>query len=101
MAKTMNDDSKRTRTYGAELAKHIRKRLADLDAATTLEDMRTLPGRCEELSGDRTGQLSVRLTANDRLIFRPNHDPKPVKDDGGLDWTQVTAIEVIEAVDYH
>lgn len=101
LAKAMNNDSKLSQTYGADLAKQIRKRLDDLDAATTLEDMRTLPGRCEELTGDRAGQLSVRVSANDRLIFRPNHDPVPEREKGGLDWTQVTAIEVIEIVDYH
>lgn len=101
LAKAMNSDSKLSQTYGAELAKQIRRRLDDLDAATTLEDMRTLPGRCEELTGDRSGELSVRLSANHRLIFRPNHDPVPERGDGGLDWTQVTAVEVTEVVDYH
>lgn len=101
LAKTMNSDSKLSQTYGADLAKQIRKRLDDLDAAATLDDMRTLPGRCEELAGDRAGGLSVRLTANWRLIFKPDHDPPPTKEDGGLDWIQVTAVEVSEVVDYH
>lgn len=101
LAKVMNSDSKLSQTYGADMAKQIRKRLDDLDAAATLDDMRTLPGRCEELTGDRAGQLSVRVSANDRLIFRPDHDPRPEREDGGLDWTQVTAVEVIEVVDYH
>ena len=101
LAKTMNSDSKLNQTYGADRGKAIRKRLDDLDAAAVLEDMRSLPGRCEELSGDRAGELSVRLTGNWRLIFRPNNDPRPTKDDGGLDWTQVTVIEITEVVDYH
>ena len=101
LARIMNSDSKLSQTYGADMAKQIRKRLDDLDAAATLEDMRSLPGRCEELTGDRSGELSVRLTANYRLIFQTNHDPMPVKADGGLDWTQVTAVEVTEVIDYH
>lgn len=101
LAKVMNNDSQLIRTYGADLAKRIRRRLDELQDAETLGDLRTLPGRCEELTGDRAGQLSVRVSANDRLIFRPNHDPRPEKEDGGLDWTQVTAVEVIEVVDYH
>ncbi|KXK16360.1 MAG: hypothetical protein UZ18_ATM001001336 [Armatimonadetes bacterium OLB18] len=52
LAKVMNSDSKLSQTYGADMAKQIRKRLDDLDAATTLDDLRTLPGRCEELTGD-------------------------------------------------
>lgn len=101
LAKVMNSDSKLNQTFGSDLAKPIRKRLDDLDAAVTLDDMRTLPGRCEELTGNRAGQLSVRVSANHRLIFRPNHKPRPEKEGGGLDWTQVTAVEVIEVVDYH
>ena len=101
LAKSMNSDSRLSQTYGAELAKQIRKRLDDLDAAGNLDDMRTLPGKCEELSGNRLGELSVRLNKNWRLIFKPNHDPKPTKTDGGLDWNQVTAVQITEIVDYH
>ena len=97
----MNSDSKLSQTYGADRGKAIRKRLDDLDAAEVLEDMRSLPGRCEELAGDRAGDLSVRLSGNWRLIFKPINDPKPTKEDGGLDWTQVTAVEITNVVDYH
>lgn len=53
-----------------------------------------------ELVGDRWGQLACSLNGLDRLVFEPGHDPKPLKPDGGLDWTQVTAIVNIEIVDY-
>ena len=79
----------------------MRRRLDDLDAADSLEDMRNVPGKCEELKGDRKGQLSVRLDGGYRLIFVPEHDPIPRKSDGGLDWKRVTAIKVIEVEDYH
>ncbi len=36
-----------------------------------------LPGRCEELSGERAGTFSVRLDKNYRLIFGPAHEPIP------------------------
>lgn len=101
LARSMNTDSKLSQLYGADLAKQIRKRLDDLDAAGNLEDMRTLPGKCEELSGNRAGELSVHLNKNWRLIFKPNHTPKPTKADGGLNWTQVTAVQITEVVDYH
>ena len=28
-------------------------------------------------------------------------DPPPPKKDGGLDWTQITAVTIVEIVDYH
>lgn len=98
LRKDMNDESK---AYGPERTKALQKRLADLDAAEVLEEMRRLPGRCEELSGDRKGQLTVRLNANYRLIFEPADDPPALKEDGGIDWTQVRSIRIIEVVDYH
>lgn len=87
--------------WGPKMAKKLKRRLADLEAATTLEEVRKLPGRCHELSEDRKGQLAMDLVHPVRLLFRPNHDPVPAKPDGGLDWQQVTSIEVLEVCDYH
>lgn len=97
----MNDDARRSRTYGAEQAKKLRLRLADLDAAETLEVMRTTGGQCHELNGDRKGQLAVHLNGNYRLVFEPADDPPAVKEDGGIDWPSVRAIRILEVVDYH
>ncbi|MFP4441147.1 MAG: hypothetical protein ACLFVO_28250 [Chloroflexaceae bacterium] len=36
-----------------------------------------------------------------RLLFVPANDPIPRKDDGGLDWASITAIEIIEVEDTH
>lgn len=36
-----------------------------------------------------------------RLIFTPAHDLLPRRKDGSLDWTLVSAIEVLEIVNYH
>ena len=88
--------------FDARMAEKLQQRLAELDAAETLEIMRTIPGaRCHELSGDRKGQLAVDLVHPRRLIFEPDHDPRPLKPDGGLDWGQVTSIVVLETVNYH
>ena len=87
--------------WGPELAKKLKRRLADLEAANTLEEVRNLPGRCPELREDRKGQLAMDLVHPLRLLFRPNHDPVPAKPDGGLDWQQITGIEVLEVCDYH
>ena len=34
-------------------------------------------------------------------FISPGHDPRPEKEDGGLDWAQVTEIVVEEVIDYH
>lgn len=87
--------------WGDRMAKRLMQRLAELEAAPTLEEMRRLPGRCHELTGDLAGSVAMDLVHPQRLIFRPNHDPPPAKPDGGLDWRQVTKIVIMEVRDYH
>jgi proteic killer suppression protein len=42
-----------------------------LDAASRLTDLRVPPGnRLQALSGDRTGQLSIRVNGQWRIVFR-------------------------------
>jgi len=63
-----------------------RRKLEMLDAATTLGDLRALPGnRLEELVGDRKGQHSIRINDQFRICFI---------------WREGNA-ERVEIVDYH
>ncbi|RQV95360.1 killer suppression protein [bacterium] len=90
------------RKHQGELrAKKIRQRLDDLSAAECLEDMKTLPGRCHELKGDRHKQISLDFDHPWRLIFTPVDDPPVCKPDGGIDWKNVKAIEIIGIEDTH
>jgi proteic killer suppression protein len=57
--------------------------------------------RCHELKGDRKGTLAVDLEHPYRLVFEPANEPVPRKSDGGLDWTNITAIRVLAVEDYH
>jgi toxin HigB-1 len=62
------------------------RKLAQLDAAHTLEFLRSPPGnRLERLTGDRAGQYSIRVNDQYRLCFR---------------WTEAGP-EDVEIVDYH
>src|SRR3954452_14325161 len=94
-------DSKLQREHGKPCAKKLRARLADLEAAGSLAAMRNAPGRCHELDGHRNGQLSIDLAGGMRLILKPEADPPPAKEDGGLSWDGVEAVRVLEIVDYH
>ncbi len=99
-AELFNTEKKLRGQYGAELAKAIMKRLDDLRAARCLEDMRNLPGRWHELTGDRRGCLACNLSANWRLVVRPAGTPN-IRGDSGLNWKEVTAIRILHVVDYH
>ena len=96
-----NETKRLVRAHNNQRAKLIRRRLDDLRAALSLEVMRNWPGRCHELKGDRTGQLSLDLDGPYRLLFRPAHEPPPEKPDGGLDWKQVAAVIIVGVVDTH
>jgi proteic killer suppression protein len=96
-----NNQQLMTQRYGKQGAKRLSQRLADLAAATTLAMMKSLPGNCHELTGDRKGQLAMSLEGGKRLIFEAADEPVPSKDDGGLDWSQVTAIRILGIEDYH
>ncbi|MBW4486505.1 MAG: hypothetical protein KME12_01815 [Trichocoleus desertorum ATA4-8-CV12] len=96
-----NNQNLLEKRHGQNRAKRIRRRLDDLRAATVLEDMRYLPGRCHELKYDRAGQLSLDLDHPYRLIFEPADEPIPTKPDGGLDWTKVTAVTILGIEDTH
>jgi len=62
------------------------RKLAQLDAAQTLEFLRSPPGnRLEKLSGDRQGQWSIRVNDQWRVCFA---------------WTE-HGPTVVEIVDYH
>ena len=87
--------------HGQKRAKRIIQRLSDLKASEVLEDMRYVPGRCHELRGNRAGQFSLDLDHPYRLLFESANDPIPRKSDGGIDWTQVTAIKIIGVEDTH
>ena len=87
---------------GKPMAAKLQQRLFELQAAESLDDVpRVPPPRCHEMTGDLKGKLAVDLVHPYRLVFSPDHDPVPTKDDGGLDWKRVTKILVDEIVDYH
>jgi proteic killer suppression protein len=68
------------------IAKVATRKLTQLDAAQTLEFLRSPPGnRLEVLKGDRKGQFSIRINDQYRLCFR---------------WTAEGPTDV-ELVDYH
>lgn len=58
------------KTKGSPPANVTRRKLAMLDAAARLEDLRVPPGnRLEKLVGGRTGQHSIRINDQYRICF--------------------------------
>lgn len=87
--------------YGKQCGDKLYRRLSDLAAAETLEDVRYLPGKYHELTGDRKGQWACHLCGQFRLVFEPVEDPIPTDEDGHYVWIEIKSIELLEIVDYH
>ena len=90
--------------HGERRARLIMRRMQELRAAQTLGDLwppYSGPGRCHELTGDRAGQLSLDLDHPYRLIFEPDHVPRPERPEGGLDWSRVTSVRILGVEDTH
>jgi proteic killer suppression protein len=87
------------RKLGTSGAKKLRTRLAELEAARCVPDLAA--GRPHPLLKDRHGQYSVDLDGGRRLVFRPTRQPPPVRNDGGIDWQQVTSVTIVFLGDYH
>lgn len=86
---------------GDRRAKLVVTRLNALRDADNLEEVRNLPGRFHELTGNRKGQWSCDLDHPYRLIFVPHENPIPINLHGQNLWTEIKGVEEIELVDYH
>jgi proteic killer suppression protein len=60
-----------SRKFPGDIQDRALRKLRQLDAATTVEDLRNPPGnRLETLRGDRAGQMSIRINDQWRICFR-------------------------------
>jgi len=79
-------NEERVRSFDPRILRTALRKMAQLHAAQTLDDLRIPPGnRLEALKGDRRGQHSIRVNDQWRICF--------VWKDGGAD--------DVELADYH
>ena len=76
-----------SRDYPSDIQRTALRKLLLIDAATSINDLRSPPGnRLEKLSGDRSDQYSIRINDQWRICFV---------------WTEENNAIDIEIVDYH
>jgi toxin HigB-1 len=74
-------------SYPQDIQRTALRKLRIVDAATSINDLRTPPGnRLEKLSGDREGQYSIRINDQWRICF---------------EWTAENNASTVEIIDYH
>lgn len=84
------DPRHRTSRWSPNVMRAFRRRIQQLDAAVTEQDLRALKSlHLEKLKGDRSGTWSIQIDLQYRLILRFE-----TSDDGRV-------VIVVEAVDYH
>lgn len=97
LAKVFNSQKDLRKQYGDRMARTIMMRLAVLKNARTLAKVpATPPERRHRLAGRRKEQYAVDLVHPYRLVFEPTRGTTDAGDAGG-----VTAITIVEVVDYH
>lgn len=97
----VNDDRTLQKEKGKKQADKIRQRLAQLQAAETLEDLRHVAGNYHELTGNRKGQWACDLDQPYRLIFVPQENPVPMNKSGQYLWVEIRGVEIVEITNYH
>src|SRR5690606_15808189 len=101
LLKYANNNREGQKKLGDKRFKLYKKRLDQIKAAKTLEDLRYAPGRFHELKENRKGQWACDLDHPYRLIFTPQENPIPTDDDGKYIWIEISAVEIIKIEDYH
>jgi proteic killer suppression protein len=87
------------RKLGADCARKLRTRLADLAAVSCVTEL--VAGRPHPLKGDRAGEFALDLEGGTQLVFKSDNDPIPLTEDGSIDWSKVTAVCIVFIGNYH
>jgi plasmid maintenance system killer protein len=96
MQQLCSDEQAMRDAWGDEIARKLRLRLTEIEAADSLEDLQRLPQAGCQLHPSIRGRLSVALAGPLRLVFEADDEPLPVGDGGGLDWGRVTCVRVLD-----
>jgi plasmid maintenance system killer protein len=89
------NDRKAIKEFGTEVAAILRRRLADIRAATSISDLVT--GNVQLSEDEMQCSLSVGAES---LIMRSNHSTPPLTKEGKLDWTAVERVQILRVCGY-
>ena len=88
-------ENRRTATtvMGAQAARELSQRVADLIALNTVADLADL--FAEDILDRSPTERALRLRAGHDLVFCAGHVQVPMTEGGGTDWTRVSRIRII------
>jgi plasmid maintenance system killer protein len=101
LKKSLTEAKEMQKAYGS-MAKKVNQRIKEILASDNLEVLKSIPAaNCHELRGSRKGEFALDISGNYRIIFEPDHDPIPQKDDRTIDCMKITDIRILGTEDYH
>lgn len=103
MQRMLNSEQSIKKAYGADHARIILRRIAELKAAENMEQLKFLPHlKFHQLIGNRKKQWAIKIDKNYRMILRLPEGCNAFSDSEGIDLSAITTV-VIEnpCVDYH
>ena len=74
-------------------AEALNRRLADLRAAATINDL--VATRPSQIAGSTDEHLVIELIDGCRMVLCANHPKNPVIAAGGIDWTKVFRVKIL------
>ena len=86
-------ESHAKRELGPTVAEFLKRRLADIRAATSVKDL--VVGRPRELDTSDARHMVVDLCDGYRIVFAANHPKNPVTETGDLDWPMVSRVKIM------
>jgi hypothetical protein len=80
------------RELGSEAAEALKRRLADLRAATSIDDL--VAGSPRGLDEGDQGRIGLSLGGAE-IVIGPNHTSNPVTGSGEIDWRRVRRVKIL------
>jgi len=93
------NEGKAKRKLGITVAEKLKRRLADLRAATVVGDI--VAGGPHEIEGTDHQHLEIDLSEGYRIVFCANHNVIPMLESGGVNWSRVSRIKILRIEDCH
>ena len=101
LEKQLTDATEMKKAFGT-MAKKVNQRIEEIKSSGNLEILKKIPAaNCHLLKGNKKGEFAVDISKNYRIVFIPDHDPVPIKEDNSIDCIKITDIKILGTEDYH
>jgi plasmid maintenance system killer protein len=80
--------------YGVDVAQSLKRRLADLRAADSIDELSAW--NIAEVPGSGGAAMSLELAGGYRLIFRANHSKMPMEADRKPSWSNIMRVKLMK-----